>query len=91
MIYKVELRDKDGKLYRNSKGHITDKTFDFSDCESDENLIHMICRHTAESYETICKDGTQVNIDVMVLNEISKTYMTLYSYYGKEKRFVKLS
>lgn len=88
--YNVELRDKDGKLYIGSKGNkLTSNTFRFTDNTDNENLIELICRDTFDNYKAICKEGTNINIDVMVFNTISNTFMLLYSFYGAENKFIK--
>jgi len=88
MTYEIEIRDKNGKLYFTSKGNKVIEFF-FEDEETDENLIHLICQHTFLNYEAVCKEGSTVDIEVRYFDEISKTYSTLYSYYGAEKRFIK--
>jgi hypothetical protein len=86
--YDVELRDKDGNLYKTPDGKkLTYRTFQFTDTTIKE-FIPLVCRKTAENYEAVCKEGTEVNIEVRTHSELTKTYPVMYSYYGKEKRFV---
>lgn len=90
LYYDIELRDKDGNLYRTTTGRkLTMGSFKFTDSNDNESIVFLICKNTAENYEAVCKEGTEVNIDVRTYNGITKTYPIAYSYYGKEKRFVK--
>ena len=86
--YDVELRDKDGKLYNLPNGKkVALRTFQFTDTTIKE-FIPLVCKSTAENYEAVCKEGTEVNIEVRTYSELTKTYPVMYSYYGKEKLFV---
>lgn len=86
--YDIELRDKDGKLYESSRGKITSRTFQFTD-ETQEEFIHLVCQRTAENYKAVCKEGTDVNIEVRTYSDLTKTYPIVYSFYGAENKFVK--
>lgn len=95
--YDIELRDKDGKLYVNSNGNkLASRTFQFTD-ETEEDFIYLVCKNTAENYIAVCKEGTEVNIEVRTLDAISDTYPIVYSFYGgqspltecTENKFVK--
>lgn len=87
--YDIELRDKNGKLYVNSRGNkLPSRTFQFTD-EAPEAFIHLICERTADNYKAVCKEGTEVNIEVRTLDSISQTYPIAYSYYGTENKFIK--
>jgi len=87
--YDIELRDKDDKLYVNPRGNnMVSRTFQFTD-DTQEEFIHLVCQRTAENYKTVCKEGTEVNIEVRTLDKISNTYPTAYSFYSAENRFVK--
>jgi len=87
--YEIELRDKYGNLYKTSDGKkLPMRAFQFKD-QTQKEFIPLVCRHTAENYKAICKEGTEVNIEVRTYSELTKTYPIAYSYYGKEKRFVK--
>jgi len=88
--YNIELRDKDGKFYLDSKGNkLTLNTFRFVDHTNNENLIELICRDTFDNYKAICKEGTDINIEIRVFNKISNSFMLLYSFYGAENKFIK--
>lgn len=87
--YNIELRDKDGKLYINSNGNkLASRTFQFTD-ETEEHFIHLVCQRTADNYKTVCKEGTEVNIEVRTLDKISNTYPVSYSFYSAENKFIK--
>jgi len=88
LFYSVELRDKDGKLYKNSKGFNV-QPFKFEDTEKDENFVHLICQHTFADYKAVCKEGTDVNIEVRTYSDLTKTYPIAYSFYSAENKFVK--
>lgn len=90
MKYKIDLRDKNGKLYRDTNGIIvTGNDLNFERNVKKEKAIQDICADTAFIYEAIAKEGTDITIEVSHLNEISQTYMVLYSYYHTERKFVK--
>lgn len=88
LYYTVEVRDKEGKLYKDSRGFKV-TGFNFQDDEQDENLIHLICQHTFRDYQAVCKEDSGINIDVRYFHEITKTYPLLYSFYGAENKFIK--
>ena len=89
LFYSIEVRDKEGKLYTTKSSGRKIKGFKFEDKEQDENLIHFICKETFEEYQAICKEGSQINIDVRYHNVFTKTYPLLYSFYGENQKFVK--
>lgn len=86
--YTVEVRDKDFKLYKDSRGFKV-TGFTFEDKERDENLVESICRNAFVRYQAICKEGSEINIEVRYFNESTKTYPLLYSFYGEENKFIK--
>lgn len=88
--YSIEIRDKNGKHYLKNNGNKVINAFNFTDTESDINLINLICIGTAESYKAICKKGSQIIITVSYKNTISNTYSALYEYYANEKKFIEL-
>lgn len=90
--YNIELRDKDGQLYKDHKGNkLSSNTFSFTDDTDNEKVIELICRDTFDNYKAICKEGTDINIDVRVFNENTRTYVLYYSFYGAENKFIKYS
>lgn len=87
--YNIEIRDKDDKLYLTSTGAKVRNAFFFEETNSDETLIHLTCIHTFESYKAICKEGSEINIEVSYHDSISNTSPVLYSFYGAENKFIK--
>lgn len=85
--YTVEVRDKDFKLYKDSRG-LNVMGFTFEEEEQDENLVHLICQYNFKKYQAVCKEGSDINIEVRYFNEITKTYPLLYSFYGGENKFI---
>jgi len=88
LFYSIEVRDKEGKLYKNSK-YLKVLSFEFEDTEQDENLVNLICQHTFADYQAICKEGSQINITVRYFNNFTRNYPLLYSFYGENKKFIK--
>lgn len=87
--YDIELRDKDGKLYVNKNGNkLASRTFQFTD-ETLEEFIPLVCQRTADNYKTVCKEGTEVYIEVRTFDRISRTYPTAYSFSSAENKFIK--
>lgn len=87
--YTVEVRDKDFKFYRTENTGRKVIKFEFEDTEQDENLVNLICQHTFRDYQAVCKEGSDINIEVRYFNESTKTYPLLYSFYGEENKFIK--
>jgi len=86
MKYKVELRDRDGKLYKDNEGfRITANVIYFEDDNESTKAIEALCKNTALMYEAICKEGTSITIEVSDFNLISGTWTVLYSYYHNEE------
>lgn len=88
LFYSIEVRDKEGKRYKDSEGHSI-QDFKFEEQERDETLVSIICTHTFEKYQAICKEGSQINITVSYFNSFSSSYSLLYSFYGAENKFIK--
>jgi len=86
--YRIEIRDCNGKPYKTDKGSKI-LSFDFTGEEEDETIIHLICQRTFEDYKAVCKENSQINIEVTYFNDISKTFCCLYSFYGGENKFIK--
>ena len=86
--YNIEVRDKDNNLYIDKDGKKVINRFMFEDNETNDNLIERICKGNYKAYNAIT-GSENINISVSSYNSISGSYMELYSYYGKESRFVK--
>ena len=86
--YTVEVRDKDFKLYKDSRG-LNVVGFEFEEDERPTDLVQSICEYTFRKFQAVCKEGSEINIEVSYFNEDTKTYPLLYSFYGGENKFVK--
>lgn len=83
---KIEVRDSEGKMIRNELGNkVDDISYDVEMLPSnmEPNLSRL-----ARTLKAFMPDR-QINIEVYVHNQISGTYMNMFSYYVDEKRFVK--
>ena len=92
MLYlRVVVRDKDGKLFKDERGNSASHfNIDVHDIgEKAKMAIKAECERVFQFMRTISQSDN-VTIDVTVFNKISETYMTLYSYYGSERKFVEL-
>lgn len=87
LIYSVEVRDKNDKLFINSAGNKV-RPFKFEDEEQDENFVALICYDTFTQYKAI-SGSDNINISVQVRNSLTGSYMTLYSYDGRTGKFTK--
>lgn len=88
LFYSIEVRDKEGKLYKTESGGKVHH-FKFELVGNEENIIKAVCKETFEEYQAICKEGSQINIDVRYHNVFTKTYPLLYSFYGENQKFIK--
>jgi hypothetical protein len=86
--YTVEVRDKDFKLYKTESGSKV-FPFTFEDNRTDVEIVEAICRKEFDSYKAVCKEGSEINIEVRYFNDDTKTYPLLYSFYGAENKFIK--
>ena len=89
LYFRVEVRDKDGKLYKDKNGNNITSICDLEVLDYGEELTQIACEYLVEKFEVICKEGSKIDIEVRCFSEITVTYPLLYSYYGAEKRFVK--
>ena len=89
LIIEVEVRDVNGKLYKDKNGNKITSVARFEIDDYGEELVGITCEHIAENFKAICREGSKVNIDVMYYDSVTNTYPFIYSYYGAEKRFVK--
>ena len=83
----VEVRNKKHRLYQNKDGFKVTGFAHSVDLESKEQ-IERYMRNICIDYQAISKDNSVVNIEALVYNAISGTWMTMYSYYGSEDRFI---
>lgn len=86
--FSVIIRDKEGKLYKNSRG-LNVTSFHFEEDERDADRVERKCKSEFLDYQAICKEGSQIDIEVRYFNELSRTYPLLYSFYGAENKLIK--
>ena len=83
---RIEVRDSEGKIIIDENGNkVTDITYEV---EMYEGNIEFNITRLAKQLKAFMPDR-QINIDFNHFNTISRTYMTMYSYYVNEGRFVK--
>lgn len=88
LFYQVLVRDVNGKLYKDSKGlHVT--SFLTIEDERDDTGVEKGCRNLFENYTAVCKEGSQIDIEVRYFNKLTENYALLYSFYGAENKFIK--
>lgn len=82
----IETRTKDGKALRDDKGNNRSQlSFDTEIVEGgEENYLNHLAK-TLKSWLPV----NHTIIELSVLNTISGTYMTMYSLYVNENKFVK--
>ena len=83
---RIEVRDENGKLILDEHGH---KQIAISyDVDMLTDNMEFNLRHLANTLKTWMPER-KITIEASVLNTISRTYMTMFSFYGEENRFVK--
>lgn len=83
---KIEVRDSEGKMITNEIGNKVD---DISyDVEMVPSNMEFNLTRLARTLKAFMPDR-QIDIVVYVHNQISGTYMNMFSYYVNENRFVK--
>ena len=83
---RIEVRDENGTLILDEYGH---KQISFSyEVEMLTENVEFNLRHLANTMKTWMPER-KINIEASVFNTISRTYMTMFSFYAKEDRFVK--
>ena len=83
---RIEVRDENGKLILDENGN---KQIAISyDVDMLTDNMEFNLRHLANTLKT-WMPNRQINIEASVFNTISRTYMTMYSFYEGEDRFVK--
>lgn len=85
--YTVEVKDKNNKLFIDSEGNAVTNRFKFTDNTNKES-IQSVCEDTFKAYQAIT-GSDNINISVSRYSDWVDTYMTLYTYYGNKRRFVK--
>ncbi len=82
----IEVRDENGKLILDEHGK---KEISISyDVEMLSSNMEFNLRHLSNTLKTWMPER-KINIEASVFNTISRTYMTMFSFYVEEDRFVK--
>lgn len=84
--FTIEVRDKNGKLLLDSEGN-KQISLNYEVAMLESNMENELTR-LANKLKTFMPNR-QISIEVSVFNSISRTYMTMYSYYVNENRFIK--
>ena len=83
---RIEVRDENGKLILDEYGN---KQISFSyEVEMLTENVEFNLRHLSNTLKTWMPER-KINIEASVFNTISRTYMTMFSFYVEEDRFVK--
>jgi hypothetical protein len=83
---RIEVRDENGKLILDEHGN---KEISISyDVEMLSSNMEFNLRHLSNTLKTWMPER-KINIEASVFNTISRTYMTMFSFYVEEDRFVK--
>ena len=83
---RIEVRDENGKLILDENGN---KQISLSyEIEMLTENVEFNLRHLANTMKTWMPER-KINIEASVFNTISRTYMTMFSFYVEENRFVK--
>jgi hypothetical protein len=83
---RIEVRDENGKLILDEYGN---KQISFSyEVEMLTENVEFNLRHLANTMKTWMPER-KINIEASVFNTISRTYMTMFSFYVEEDRFIK--
>jgi len=87
LVYYIECRDKDNKPHVKNNGQKVGAI----KIEREFLNVHLIekdCEEYYTDFQTLT-NSDNILIDVRQFNEYSKTYELMFSYYGREKRFIK--
>jgi hypothetical protein len=87
--FSVTVRQTNGKLFQHKDGGGVGP-FQFQKNLGYEATmaIESWCKQYTKDFEAIT-GSNNINVEVSEFDSISRTYPSLYSYYGKEERFVK--
>ena len=80
IVYSVVVRDENRNLYKDSKGHNI-VNFKKETPRTPVGNIKLYCESLNRQYKAIAKVGSTVDVEVLILNEISGTYMCMHSLY----------
>jgi len=87
--FNIEVKDQDNEFYRDKNGNKVINSFSFDLELSSDELVKRICTGQYNAYNAIT-GSENINIEVRAFNAYTRTCPIIYSYYGKENRFVKL-
>lgn len=88
LYYDIEIRDKNNKPFVNDKGHPLLNCFKFETQELSKEDVEKQCILAFLNYKAIT-GNSNIMITVTYLNPISGTHPVLYTYWGKENKFIK--
>ena len=80
LVFKIQVKDEFGRLYQTQNGHPVGN-FKVESEPMTVNRIKKYCEVLNYEYKAIAKEGSLVDISVEVFNNISDTYMCLFSLY----------
>lgn len=83
---RIEVRDENGNLIVDEDG--VKRISLRYELEIHKDSVEWTLRDLSRTLKTWMPDR-QITIEAMVHNSISGTYMTMFSFYGNEDRFVK--
>lgn len=81
----IEVRDSNGKIMLDENGSKRDSISYEVDMLTSNMEFNL--RHLAKSLKTWMPNN-KITIEASVLNTISRTYMTMFSFYVNENRFI---
>jgi hypothetical protein len=89
----VEVRDENGRVIKGlsvNKTTINPKpSIQFELVVVGEIQLESKMQQIASTLRAWLPEGYSINLDARVENRLSQTFMTMYSYYEREGRFVK--
>lgn len=83
---RIEVRDENGKLILDENGN-KQISIQYDVDMLTDNMEYNL-RHLANTLKA-WMPNRQITIEASVFNTISRTYMTMFSFYAEENRFVK--
>jgi len=83
----IEIRDKDGKLFRHPRGAGMFTGFKFIQEYRDYEAMEALMRLRHEELKMLMPEN-QFEITASVFNNISDTYMCMATFRGEENKFI---
>ncbi len=78
--FTVSVRDKYDRLHKDSEGYPV-PNFKFEMCQLHVKDIEAYCKVLYRQFKAIAKEGSSVDVEVSVYNNISDSYMCMHSLY----------